>query len=180
MISLWMEKYKHTMEIAKIIFKSYMPKRLEKGMLFLNEDVLYELEKDLPNKDEYISINGAPVEPYIIIEGDPNIASDTYIIATPDEIGWWDEGEHTDELREISFADLKFVIEFCDSLIVIEGDWYDIDDEEAHQSYEKFIPDTYDGKIVIQPYNEEDYEEDNNDEGPEYDGAGFTKDDNFE
>jgi hypothetical protein len=149
------------MEIAKLIFKSYMPLKLEQGMMFLKDDVLFELDKDVPNKEEYISINGAPVEPYLIIEGNPNIPNDTYIIANDDEIGWWDEGDHTDDLELMEIHHYNFILEECDGYVLVEGEFVDIDDDEAHQSYEKFIPELFYDRVVIQPLNEEEYEEDN-------------------
>ena len=175
------------MEIAKLIFKSYMPLKLEKGMLFLKDDVLFELDKDTPNKEEYISIHGAPVEPCLIIEGNPNVPNDTYMIADEAEIGWWDEGDHTDDLELIGIDHYNFILQEWDGYVLVEGEWYDIDDDEAHQSYEKFIPEMFYDKVIIQPLNDEDDEDYNDDdstneddEGPEYDGAGFTDDDDSE
>ena len=64
--------------LAKLVFKSYMPKQLEINMWFKrhHSDVLlgkiynyitiYELKEMPPDMEEYISMNGAPVEPYII------------------------------------------------------------------------------------------------------------------
>lgn len=99
--------------LAKLVFKSYMPLRLEKGMWFASKhrDIvygqvyeylkLYELTHVPQDKDSYIAINGAPVEPYIIMPM-MNPDSPEEILATPDQIGWWDQGDTSDDLEDIT------------------------------------------------------------------------------
>jgi hypothetical protein len=87
--------------LAKLVFKSYMPKQLEIGMWFkkhhsdvvygnvYNYITIYEL-KELPHDmDEYISINGAPVEPFII-QPMKNPDDVEEILVRPEFIGWWE------------------------------------------------------------------------------------------
>lgn len=145
--------------IAKLVFKSYMPLKLEKGMLFLKDGTLYELDRDVPNKDEYISTHGAPVEPSLIIEGNPNIKNDTYTIADDDRIGWWDEGDHTDDLELMTIDHYKYILEECDGQVLVEGSFVDIDDAESHLSYERFYPEIFYDRVIIQPLNDEEDEE---------------------
>ena len=86
-------------ETGRLVFKSYKPLRLEKGMFFLvrqaNEMVITQLGQVPFNEDEYIQQNGYPVEPYVIMEGNPNL-NDGYVLLQPHEIGWWDVGEESE------------------------------------------------------------------------------------
>lgn len=142
--------------IGKLVFKSYMPKHLNKGMLFLTnigkEIEVIELSTVPRDEKAFIEFNGYPVEPYIIREGNPNL-NETTILATPEEIGWWDEGEHSDEYRDISTVEMNFLIEFQDGLVeILISD--DNDDE--------IVPVKYEGKVVIRTVN--DYEEDDDED----------------
>ena len=99
--------------LAKLVFKSYMPLRLEKGMWFASKqkDIvygkvyeylkLYELTHVPQDMDSYIAVNGAPVEPYIV-QPMQNPDELEQILATPDQIGWWDEGDTSDDLEDIT------------------------------------------------------------------------------
>ena len=99
--------------LAKLVFKSYMPLQLEKGMWFASKqkDIVYgkiyeylqihELQHVPQDMESYIAINGAPVEPYIIM---PMLNPDSpeEILATPDQIGWWDQGDTSDDLEDLT------------------------------------------------------------------------------
>jgi len=99
--------------LAKLVFKSYMPLKLEKGMWFISKqrDIVYgeiyeylhihELQHVPQDMESYISINGAPVEPYIIMPM-MNPDSPQEILATPDQIGWWDAGDTSDDLEDLT------------------------------------------------------------------------------
>jgi len=129
--------------LAKLVLKSYMPKRLEKGMWFKREhsDVLlgdvynyftiYEL-KEIPNDMyHYMSINGAPVEPYIV-QPTQNRDDKEEILATPDQIGWWDQGDTSDDLEDIT-------IDIINSYI------YGEDGEDGYIALEVFDSEDEDG-----------------------------------
>lgn len=111
-------------QTGKLVFKSYKPLKLEKGMYFLvrkNDNMVITMLEHVPfDEDDYIQMNGYPVELYIIYPGNPNIANDGYVIAQPHQIGWWDEGEHTDELRDITVKEINNIIEFYDGNVDIE------------------------------------------------------------
>lgn len=98
---------------GKLIFKSYKPLRLERGMLFLvrqNKDmIIYQLTVMPIDVDAYLQLNGYPVDPYIILEGNKNLDED-YIIAYPHQIGWWDVGEQSDELYDITSKEINQII----------------------------------------------------------------------
>jgi len=98
---------------AELIFKSYKPKQLEIGMLFINQLVrsgqisLFELEEIPQNEEQFIVTFGYPVEIYII---NPLEHTSPEILAIPEQIGWWDEGDDVEDLREITLEDINYVI----------------------------------------------------------------------
>jgi hypothetical protein len=109
--------------LAKLIFKSYMPKRLEVGMWFkrdhsdvvygkvYNYFTIYELKEIPYDMYEYMSTSGAPVEPYII-QPMTNPDDVEEILVRPEYIGWWedDNGEEDDDgnwTPQITLEDLS-------------------------------------------------------------------------
>ena len=126
---------------ARLIFQSYMPRRLEKGMLFQRKVSMRKLKTNIEYKevfelkevprdiDSYVSINGWPVEPYIYsITANPD--DHAVILATPELIGWWDDEpdavyEEDDEegtLRDIEVKDYNYVLENYEGNIDIQVD----------------------------------------------------------
>jgi hypothetical protein len=108
---------------AKLVLKSYMPKQLEEGMLFitkihqntLKEHVeIWKLDKvPLESVEEFITKHGAPVETILIdAESEEPIADSL-------EIGWWDEGEDVNEYRDITPADITYIIDEWDGFVSI-------------------------------------------------------------
>jgi hypothetical protein len=151
-------------EKASLVFKSYMPMRLEKGMLFLSwiRDVPYirSLENVPFDEEEYVFQNGYPVEPYIIYYGNPNL-NEEYILAGPEEIAWFDEGESSDYILDIEVKHYNTIIQDYESEIELE---IDPNDEDS------ISPLLYEGKIIIRyPTEEEFVEEDDDDEYTESD-----------
>ena len=94
--------------LAKLIFKSYMPKRLEVGMWFkrdhsdvvygkvYNYFTIYELKEIPYDMYEYMSTSGAPVEPYII-QPMNNSDDPEEILVRPEYIGWWESDDGEDD-----------------------------------------------------------------------------------
>lgn len=193
--------------LAKLVFKSYMPKELEKGMWFVSKhkDVVYgkiyeylrihELKQVPQDMDSYIAANGAPVEPYIV-QPMRNADDKEQILATPDQIGWWDAEPWNDE-ADLEDLTPEIVNEWIygengeDGEIALEViQEEDDDDDVIHTTLVLFH-----GKVTIRHMNfvddGEEYEDDEDDEenwddmddwpdedeGPEHDGAGFTEDD---
>lgn len=106
---------------------SYLPSELEEGMLFVNRISvgviepyieLWELEEIPDNIDDFLAKNGAPVKLFIIDE-------DETVIAVQEDIGWFDEGEHTDELREVTLNDINYILREFEGILNVE-----LDDEE--------------------------------------------------
>jgi hypothetical protein len=129
--------------LAKLVFKSYMPLQLEKGMWFASKqrDIVYgevydylqihELQHVPQDMESYISINGAPVEPYIVM---PMLNPDSpeEILATPDQIGWWDQGDTSDDLEDLTVQIINAYIygeDGEDGAIALEV--FDSEDEEG-------------------------------------------------
>lgn len=109
---------------AEIALKSYLPLELEEGMLFVNRIFLgviepyvelWQLEEIPEDMDEFMAKHGAPVELLIVDE-------DGDVLATDEEIGWWDEGEDTDELRDITLDDINLVLRAWEGYLAIEID----------------------------------------------------------
>jgi hypothetical protein len=97
---------------GELVLKSYMPLQLEKGMLFLTKfqqstrfetSELWELT-EVPKTpiEDFITINGAPVE-LMIVDEEENV------LATDEQIGWWDEGEECEEFRDITLEDINMI-----------------------------------------------------------------------
>jgi hypothetical protein len=104
--------------LAKLVFKSYMPKQLEIGMWFkrdhsdvvygkvYNYFTIYELKEIPHDMYHYMSISGAPVEAYIV---QPMVNADDVeeILAFPNQIGWWDDGDESDDLEDLSIVTIN-------------------------------------------------------------------------
>ena len=134
---------------AEIVLMSYLPDELEEGMLFINRISvgviepfveLFELDELPEDPDAFMSRHGVPVKLFIIGEGEE-------IFATHDEIGWWDEGEHTDELRDITIDDINYILRELDGYVDIEYD--EVEDD--------FV--IIDDKVVLSIAPEEDWDE---------------------
>lgn len=136
---------------GEIIMKSYLPSELEEGMLFVNRISvgilepyveLWELDDDIPEDvDAFMAKHGAPVELFII-------DFDEEILAYEEEFGWWDEGYHTEDLREITLDDINLILREYEGYVEIEME----EDDDS------LIPVYYDEEIVLRlPQEDEDW-----------------------
>lgn len=138
---------------GELILKSYLPFKLEEGMLFVNRISvgvidpyieLYMLEEIPEDQDAFMSKHGAPVDMFIIDDNED-------ILAVEEDFGWWDEGQHTDELREITLDDINFLLRECDGYIDIE-----ISEDEQDST----LPILFEDKIILRiPESDEDWDE---------------------
>ena len=128
---------------GEIVLRSYSPFTLEEGMLFVNRISvgimepyveLWALEEIPEDKDVFMATNGAPVE--LLIIGDED-----QCLATESEIGWWDEGEHTDELRDITLDDINLILREWDGWLAIE-----MEDEDENGNTR---PNLFEGKVIL-------------------------------
>ncbi len=134
---------------AEISLSSYLPSELEVGMLFVNRISvgviepyieLFELEEIPEDPDAFMAKNGAPVTLVITTIEDDNVR------ATEEQIGWWDEGEDSDEYREVTLDDINFLLRECDGYVDIE---FDDDDGDIV---------LIEGKVVLSLIPEDDFE----------------------
>lgn len=146
--------------LSQLVFQSYIPEKLTKGMWFKQSiidviygssykyDRLFELNHIPQDMDSYIEINGYPVKPLIMsITANPDNNAD--ILATSDMIGWWDDGPQYDELRDVTMADLNYVLQHESGILDIE---VTLDEEHA-------IPVLYDGKVTLRDSIDDDNDE---------------------
>jgi hypothetical protein len=135
---------------AEIAVKSYLPPELEVGMLFTNRISvgviepfieLFELEEIPEDPDAFMAKHGCPVELLIIDE-------DGDVLASHDEIGWWDEGDDVNELRDITLDDINYLLQEFDGYIDIQ-----IEDEEDF--FLVFMED----KVVLSLVPDEDFDD---------------------
>lgn len=136
--------------------KSYFPKKLEKGMWFLamhhGQISVYELGFNVHNDEQmqlYMQLNGAPVEPYIYLMGNPNVPEETSLIAEPEQIGWFDEGDHQDELRDITIKEINNILDdngYCE---------IDMEDDGEDDEYINVVPVLIHDKVVIRYDNDD-------------------------
>ena len=198
--------------LAKLVFKSYLPKQLEIGMWFkrdhsdvvygkiYNYITIYELKELPPDIDEYIFINGAPVEPFIIQPmNNPDDVEE--ILVRPEFIGWWesDDGEDDEDgnwTPQVLLEDLspKLINTWIygengdnDGLIALEVDnetrepiLYE-DTNKVIIKQDDFVDEDEDEDWDVTSgdglENEEDW--DDMDDEPEHDSAGFTSEDEW-
>jgi hypothetical protein len=161
--------------IGRLKFRNYKPLSITKDMLFHTHNyegasVIYQVGYVPPtNQETFIELNGYPVEPYIEFEGE--------IIAEGQEmIGWFDVGEHSDELSDITLRQINTIIQNYDGWILLDVEVFDAIEDET---LEEILPITIEGKVVIS-YPPDEFDDDDGDEGPEIDSAGFTYEDNFQ
>lgn len=149
---------------VELVLKSYMPKQLEVGMWFITKinpgtrkeyTEIWALDKIPPQPlEEFVTLHGAPVEPYLIY--------DEQVVAEPHEIGWWDDGPHSDELRDIDLRDINILLDEFDGYVDLEIDEWDFANEE------EINPILYADKVTLcipGLYDEDDEEEEEDPDG---------------
>jgi len=180
---------------AKLTFDRYVPKELTKGMWFkqtiteniygqrFTYDRLFVLEHKPQNEEVYLQENGFPVVP-VIAAYTANPDENAEVLAFPHQIGWFDDGPGTDELRDIEIKDINTILEIYNGDIEIEIEDAPFEDGIA-------TPVLYMDKVTLRLVWDEDdylYEQDNyppddyedmdwEDDEPEEDSAGFTSED---
>jgi hypothetical protein len=159
---------------AELVFKSYNPLKLEKGMLFIDkihpntrkETIIIRELKEIPfDEEEYLRINGCPVLPYIVDNDNPH--KDPIVLATPEQIGWFDQGEQIETLSDITVYQMNIILDNYDGRVDIEVELEETSHEADEQLEEKIVPVLYMDKVTLK-YYEEEYE------------APHSKDDDYE
>jgi hypothetical protein len=168
---------------AKLVFDSYIPETLKSGMWFKQQitdtiygkrytyDRIFLLGHTPKDQESYIAINGYPVMPVIVsITANPD--EKAVVIAQPHEIGWWDDGPGTDELRDIELKDINLVLSDYDGEVEIEVEDVAFEDGLA-------VPVLYMDKVTLRLlWDEDDYLYDQDDEYPDDDEEWDEMDDN--
>ena len=146
---------------AKLVPKSYKPLKLEQGMFFVtiknNAIHLHTLNFVPRDVETYSQLNGGPIELYIVFEGNPNL-KEFEVLATPEQIGWFDDGEFSDEISDITIRQINKIFSDHQGYLTIEFD---------HITNQ---PTLYDNKVTIRYVDNdsddddefEEYEQDNN------------------
>ena len=160
--------------LAKLVFEHYIPEQLTKGMWFKQRikdviygkiyeyDRIYELTLIPQDMDTWVQANGYPVKPRIMtIEANPDKYSTT--LATADQIGWWDEGDHVEELRDIELKDFNIILSDFDGEIDIDIEPSVITSADGTEEEEIVIPTIYMNKCTLrlpmdEYIDEEDYD----------------------
>jgi hypothetical protein len=95
---------------AILTFRTYTPKKIKKGMLFLITSdeytpIVYQLSKT-PKKGEDYSVLGLPVYPYVINPAHKGKGS--HVLLSPDAIEWM--SDEYGEVREITVEDFNRIL----------------------------------------------------------------------
>lgn len=147
--------------ITELITRSYKPLSLEKGMWFVQtlhkgtfkeQMEIFALDRVPLNQEEFIQQNGCPIEIALIIPNDLHLPE---IIAEHHQIGWMDEGDHVDTLRDVTLKDINTIINDYDSYLELE-----VDDESGELIL-------YDDKVTIRFLTDSDEYDDEYDEEEE-------------
>jgi len=130
--------------LAKLVFLNYIPEKFERNMRFKNQaGEIYGFIYTTTPLEKLIEECGYPVAPYIMpISANP----DEYVepLALPEQIGWWDEGPQSDELRDVTNDDFNDVLDLFDGVLQLE-----VSVDIAPNGTEFVTPVLYDGKVTI-------------------------------
>jgi len=142
---------------AKLIFQYYVPDEGQNEFIFFEknnkgEPYVYSIS-GIRDIEAYMEINGYPVKPNILLEGNPNIDDSDAVLTTSDQIAWIDDGPDSDSLRDLEIKDMNSIIQDDDFNIMIE-----VDDET-----DEIV--LYEGKCTVMRINTfDEYEEDNDED----------------
>lgn len=156
--------------LAKLVFLNYIPEKFERNMRFKNQaGEIYGFIYTTTPLEKLIEDCGYPVKPYIMpISANP----DEYVepLALPEQIGWWDDGPQSDELRDVTNDDFNDVLDLYDGVLQLE-----VSVDIAPNGTEFVTPVLYDGKVTIgiavdeeinEHHEDDTYEDDLTDDDP--------------
>lgn len=106
--------------LAKLVFLNYIPEKFERNMRFRSPSgEIYGFIYTTTPLEQLIEKHGYPVVPYILpISANPDEHVEPLV--HPEQIGWWDEGPQSDELRDVTNADLTRVMLEEDGYLQLE------------------------------------------------------------
>lgn len=163
--------------LAKLVFLNYFPEEIEEETLWKCFDgEVYQLKYTKLPLEHLLEKHGYPVKPYIMpISANPDDKVEPLVY--PDQIGWWDEGPKSDELRDVTIKDFNDVLELYDGILHLE-----VNVDTSPDGTEFITPELYMDKVTIgiavDEKLEEDYEDDTDeDDLTDYDNEWFGDDD---
>ena len=136
---------------AELVLTSYLPLTIEIGMRFVNirnpgtdNEIIELIEitkatlREVPSDiDRFFEKYGTPVE-LLVVDG-----HDT-VLATHEQIGWFDPGDESDEYRDIELKDINIILQEYEGQIEIEID-------DVAYNYGAINPIIEEGKVIIRP-----------------------------
>lgn len=130
--------------LAKLVFLNYIPEKFERNMRFRSPGgEIFGFIYTTLSLEELIERHGYPVKPYIMpISANPDDPVEPLVL--PEQIGWWDEGPQSDELRDVTNADLTEVMLEEDGYLQLE-----VRIGETEDGIEFITPVLYEGKATI-------------------------------
>ena len=142
---------------GELVVKSYMPLKLEEGMLFVKGHhvntpkefmEIWALKRVPLDFEEFLKENGAPIELSIIDEEDEEIASH-------EEIGWLSYPFEEEILHDLTLKDINIIFNDFGGFLELE-----IEEDPEDDSYNIVV---YENKVIIRfPQEYEEEEEDIN------------------
>ena len=127
---------------ARLRTVSYKPLNLELGMFFLrripsSQEREYFVLKQIPlHTEEFLIANGYPVELHIL-----DFKND--VLASAEEIGWFDEGEHSDSLHDITIKEINTIFNRDGGFLEIDVDEEFISIYQQEKVVIRYITQTY-------------------------------------
>jgi len=112
---------------AELVLHSYHPLYIEKGMYFVRHvwpgsdreyREIWQVDRDIDDEDVFMAVNGAPVKLMIANQ----IRDVSVIIAYPEDIGWFDEGDDSDELHDVTINELNKILDTYQGTLEIDVD----------------------------------------------------------
>lgn len=140
---------------GELVVKSYMPLKLEEGMLFIKGHhvntekefmEIWALEKVPLNPEEFMLENGAPIELSIIDEEDVALASH-------EEIAWLSYPFDEETLHDLTLKDINIIFNEFGGFLELE-----IEEDPEDESYNIVV---FEEKVIVrfpQEYDEEEEE----------------------
>jgi hypothetical protein len=142
---------------GELVVKSYMPLKLEEGMLFVKGHhvntpkefmEIWALERVPLDFEEFLKENGAPIELSIIDEEDEELVSH-------EEIGWLSYPFEEEILHDLTLKDINIIFNDFGGFLELE-----IEEDPEDDSYNIVV---YENKVIIRfPQEYEEEEEDIN------------------
>jgi len=130
--------------LAQMVLVNYIPEKFERNMRWKSPNgEVWGLIYTTTPLERLIEEHGYPVKPYIMpISANPDDHVEP--LAHPEQIGWWDEGPQSDELRDITNSDITNIMLEEDGIIQIE-----VSTDIAPNGVEVIKPELLEGKVTI-------------------------------